>query len=288
MLSKKRKGDMPENAAAEAAQDSSRNVELSSRPAGASNPDAHDDGTDEESDYATMRVQRDEARAKLAASELRNEILEAAASEPCVRCNFYSDWTVRVRTMSGHVHTIACPDGPKTLVAHVKQKLAQFDPKCHILQQVALVLPCQATSSNSSSSSDSPVATDPALAADRTLASYGVSKRDVLDLLLVDMNWNRECRRIIEFIKEGGENVNFTPEMPLSNEDLALAVSWALVNSVRLLRLSLSKLSIRDKILGYVSSAQSRFFQLWCLIYLLSCYYFVSCADQSRLDSAAV
>ena len=127
----------------------------------------------------TKALKYDEAEAKLAAALLENERLRAAASEPCARCNFYSDWTVRVRTMSGQVRTIACPDGPQTLVAHVKQKLAQYDPKYHILQQVALVLSCEASSSSSSSSADP---TDPVLADDRTLASCGLSKCDALDL----------------------------------------------------------------------------------------------------------
>jgi hypothetical protein len=198
---------------------------------------AHDiDGCGDESDHATMmRAQRDEFKAKLDAALLENgrlkvgiERLEAAASEPCPRCHFYSDWTVRVRTMSGHVHTVACPDGPKTLVAHVKQKLAQFDPKCHILQQVTLVLPCEASSSSSSDP------TEPALVDDRALDSYGLRKRDVLDLLLIDMNWSNECRMMIEFIQNGGDTIKFTTAI---GDDVALAVSWALVNAVCLLLL---------------------------------------------------
>ena len=191
MSSKKRKGDVPETTAAPSAQKVLRNVRQSSQlKAGIDKGDGGDE------DHAPTRIQRDEARAELAAARLKIEHLEATASEPCARCNFYSDWAVRVRTMSGHVHTIACPDGPKTLVAHVKQRLAHFDPKCHILQQVTLVLPCEASSSSSSAN-----ASDPALADDRTLASYGLSKRDVVELLLVDMNWSSKCREMIEIVK---------------------------------------------------------------------------------------
>jgi hypothetical protein len=188
------------------------------------------DGGDESIHTKMMRVQRDEFKAKLDAALLENERLKA---EPCARCHYYSDWTVRVRTMSGQVHSIACPDGPKTLVAHVKQKLAQFDPKCHILQQVTLVLPCEASNSSSSSSSSSSAdPTDPALVDDRTLVSCGLSKRDVLDLLLVDINWSDECREMIALIKDGGEEIYFTAAV---DDDLALAFSWALVNVVCLL-----------------------------------------------------
>jgi hypothetical protein len=41
---------------------------------------------------------------------------------------------------------------------------------------------------------------------------------------------------MIEFIKDSEEEINFTSNMPLYNDDLALAVSWALVNAVCLLR----------------------------------------------------
>ena len=220
MSSKKRKGYSRANPTAKVAQKASRNAE-SSHPL----PEIDDLG--DESDLATMRMQRDQARAELAAALLRNEQFEAAAAEPCARCHFYSDWTVRVRTMGGQVHTIACPDGPKTLVAHVKQKLAPFDPKYHILQQLTLVVPCEASSSCCSSSSAD--LTESTLSDDRTLASYGLSKRDALDLFLVDMNWNNECRAMIEFIKDCGKEIIFEN---VKDDDLALAVSWALVNAV--------------------------------------------------------
>jgi hypothetical protein len=239
MSSKKRKGGLPENAAAEAAQKSLRNSDSSQAM-----PEIAGNGSGEEEDHASMRMKLDESQAKLAAALLeierlkngrdaelaaallKNERLEAATSEPCARCHFYSDWTVRVRTMSGQELTIACPDGPKTLVAHVKQKLAQFDPKCHILQQVTLVLPCEASSSSSADP------TDLALADDRTLASYGLTKRNALDLFLIDMNWNDACRSMLEHIENGGEEIHFFSEI---DADLALAVSWALVNAVCLL-----------------------------------------------------
>ena len=235
MSSQEHNGDLPENPTdEETAQKTPQNTNHSQ-----TEPDIDDN----ESDLAKTRMQRDEARAELAAALLKNEQLEAgrgaelsaallkierleaAASEPCARCHFYSDWTVRVRTMSGQVYTIACPDGPQTLVAHVKQKLAQYDPKCHILKQVTLVLPCEESSTNAD-------LTDPALADDRTLASYGLSNRDVLDLLLVDMNWSNECQEMIKFIRDGGDKISFAIDI---DDDLALAVSWALVNAVQCL-----------------------------------------------------
>jgi Ran GTPase-activating protein (RanGAP) involved in mRNA processing and transport len=245
MSSKKRKGDLPVHATAEAVQKSLRSSKLSQ-------PELDmDDDEGGKSDHAATRKLLAQRDAELAAALVKVERLEAAASEPCARCNFYSDWTVRVRTMSGQVYTIACPDGPKTLVAQVKQKLAKFDPKCHILLQIALVLPCEASSSSSSSNSsnskdkskskdknkssssssnnNSADPTESTLADDRTLASYGVSKRDALDLFLVDMNWSHECRELIELIRDGGEEVNFETVI---DDDSALAVSWALVNAV--------------------------------------------------------
>ena len=227
MSSKKRKGDLPESATAETAQAASHHVnQLSQLKAGI---DAIGASGDDDEDHATTRIKLDEAQAKLAAALLEIERLRATASEPCPRCHFYSDWTVRVRTMGGHVYTIACPDGPKTLVAQVKQKLAQFDPKCHILQQLALVLPCEA--SCSSSSADLP---DPALADDRTLASYGVSKRDALDLFLVDIIWSDACQQIIDQLKTCRERAFL---ISFIGDELPLAVSWALVNSVCSLQL---------------------------------------------------
>ena len=213
MSSKKRKGDFCENTAAETAQKTSRNTDSSH-----TEPDMNGHGDKCESDQTTLREQLEEALLKI----------EQLDSAPCTHCNLYSNWSVRVRTMSGgQVHTIACPDGPKTLVAHVKQKLAQFDPKFHIMQQVKLVLPCEASSSSSSAD-----ANDPVLADDRNLASYGLSNRDVIELFLVDMNWSTECQKLIDFIKDGGEEIQFTHEMQLDKDDSALAVSMALVNAV--------------------------------------------------------
>ena len=246
MSSKKRKGDLPASSTAEAGQKTSRHVEQSTKP----DADARGDG--DESDHAATRIQRDEAQAQLAAALLEhehfksrrdaelaaalleNERLRAAASEPCARCHFYSDWTVRVRTMSGQVHTITCPDGPKTLVSTVKQKLVHFDPKCHILPQVTLVLPCEASSSSSSDP------TDLALADDRTLGSYDMSKRGMLDLLLVDMSWSNACQEMIEHVKHGGERIVFRTRgrRDFIGDDQVLAISWSLVNAVCFLRLS--------------------------------------------------
>ncbi len=223
MSAKKRKGDLPAiSATGESDQTTSPDAKLS-QPTGQAD---HGGDDSDESSHATTRTLLRQRDAELAAALLEIERLRAAASEPCARCNFYPDWTIRVRTMSGRVHTIACPDGPRTLVAHVKQKLALYDPKCHILQQVTLVLPCETSSSGSAD------ATNPALADDRTLASYGISKRDVLDLFLVDMDWSNECRDMIEFIKNGGDEISFTTNMALWTDVSSLAVSWALVNEV--------------------------------------------------------
>ena len=171
MLSKKRRGDLPEDATN-----------------GSGEAIEHDDvdESNRRQQFAVMQAQRDEARAELTAARLEIERARAAALAPCSRCRFHPKWTVRVRTMAGQVHTIECPDGPTTLVFHVKQKLAQFDHKWLIHEQLALVLPCEASSSAgtiSNISADSG-ATDSALVNDRTLASYGVSSGDLLELPL--------------------------------------------------------------------------------------------------------
>ena len=223
--SKKRKSDLPESA--------SINAEQITQSSESSKPESIFDDGDESSwrhQLAAMRTRLDESQTKLAASQAEVERLRAAAMAPCPRCNFHSDWTVRVRTMAGQVHTIACPDGPATLIAHVKKELAPLDPKWMIREQLTLVLPCEASSS-SSSSSDADLANPAPLADDRTLASCGVSNGHLLELLVADMDWNDENRSIFEKIQQCGHDAKFTD--PRFFEDgAALAVSWALVNSV--------------------------------------------------------
>jgi hypothetical protein len=99
---------------------------------GVESSDTDDAELDLRQQLATMRTQRDHWRAQaeeLAAAQPKNERLRTAALAPCPRCNFHSDWTVRVRTMAGQVHTIQCHDGRMTRVAHVKQELAKFNSK---------------------------------------------------------------------------------------------------------------------------------------------------------------
>jgi hypothetical protein len=96
MSTKKRKSDLPEDAAALAGADAMRTT---LHPEYEMPVDASDDGAvgGGESDHATMQAQREEFKIKLDAALFEIERLRAAASEPCARCNFYSDWTVRVR-----------------------------------------------------------------------------------------------------------------------------------------------------------------------------------------------
>ena len=190
--------------------------------------DTHDAELDLRQQLAAMRTQRDHWRAQaeeLTAVQLENESLRAAALAPCPRCNFHSDWTVRVRTMAGQVHTIDCPDGPATLIVHVKQELAKFDPKYFIQAQLTLVLFCETTSCCSSADSS-----DSALADDRTLESYGISQGDLLELLLVDMNWSASSLQMIEQIKS--PKIRDQIRVDFLDDDRLLALSWALVNAV--------------------------------------------------------
>jgi hypothetical protein len=220
--SKKRKSDLPDSA--------SINADEIAQSSGSSQPESiFDAGGESEWRYqlAAMRTRLDESQTELAASQAENERLRAAALAPCPRCSHYAGWSVRVRTMVGQVHTIACPDGPATLIVHVKKELAPLNPKWIIQEQLTLVLPCEASSSSSDSD---PM--DPALADDKTLASCGVSKGDLLELLLVDMEWSAHSRAIIEQIKHGGEGITFSRDTPIRDEDGSLALSWALVNAV--------------------------------------------------------
>ena len=229
MSSRKRKGDLPENATSNVGLKASRMADDAD----------NDDESDLRRQLAAMQTQRDEAQAQLtvsqaslAAAALEIERMRAAALAPCPRCNFHADWTVRVRTMAGEVHTIACPDGPATLIVHVKQQLAEFDPKFHIQEQLTLVLPCEASSSSSSSRSSRSEAApiDAALGDDLTLASCGISKGGLLDLLLADMVWDDASQSIIDRIQHGGDKIDFSADMFICDTDLAL--SWALVNAV--------------------------------------------------------
>ncbi len=237
MLSKKRKNDF------ESASSEDRPSALESGNSQHSQPQLNVNLSDgDESDWkrqlASMRARLDEAHARLtasqaelAASQADVERLRAAALVPCPRCNFHADWTVRVRTMVGQVHTIACPDGPATLVAHVKKELAQYDPKFHIQEQLTLVLPCGTSSSCSTGSvGDGDEPNDLALADDRALASCGILRGGLLDLFLVDMVWDDASLAIIDCIQHGGDRIDFPFEMPFRDTDLAL--SWALVNEV--------------------------------------------------------
>jgi hypothetical protein len=187
-----------------------------------------DDESNWRDQLAAMRAQRDSALAQKTAAQADNERLRAAALAPCPRCNFHA-WTVRVQTMAGQVHSIACPDGPATLIAHVKKELVQFDPKFHIQQQLTLVLSCD-VSSSSSSGSDGVDPIPSALADDRTLASCGVSNGNLLDLFVVDMDWDKENLAIIERIRHGGDEINFVHGTRISDDNEALP--WALVNAV--------------------------------------------------------
>jgi hypothetical protein len=219
----KRKNDLPRNELSEDEASASRTPSFPK-----SNLD--DNESDCAQQLAEIRAQRDEARVELAASQAEIERLRSAALAPCSRCNFHPDWTVRVRAMGGQVYIIICPDGPATLIAHVKQELVQFDPKFHIQQQLTLVLPCEASSS--SSSNDAIDLIDPAIADDRTLASCGVSSGDLLELLVVDIDWSNHSLEVIELVKHGGEDFFFV-ECPIRDDDGSLALSWALVNAVR-------------------------------------------------------
>jgi hypothetical protein len=226
MSSKKRRGDSPARATTELSNAGSPDL-ASAHP----DPSTIDD-SDWKKEAIALRAQLDEARAEI-------ERMRAAAQPqpPCPRCDFHADWTVRVRTMAGQVHTVACPDGPKTRIAHVKQQLVQFDIKWFVQEPLTLVLPCEtfgdSSSSGSSSSSDGIDQTDPALVDDRTLASYGVSSGDLLDLLVVDINWSEHSAAFIERIRLCGSEMTYHDDTPIRDDDGSLALVWALVNAVR-------------------------------------------------------
>jgi hypothetical protein len=186
--------------------------------------EAHDidvESSDLLSQLSAMRTQLDEARAEI-------ERLRAAATAPCPHCNVHSEWTVRVRTMAGQVHTVDCPNGPRTQIYRIKKDLAQFDPKFYIQQQLVLALPCK-TSSSSSSHTDQ---IDMALADGMTLASCGVSNGDLLELFLVDMEWDEGGLAMIAEFKRLTKDYYC---IEFFDDDCVLPLSWALVNAVCLM-----------------------------------------------------
>jgi hypothetical protein len=67
-----------------------------------------------------------------------------------------------------------------------------------------------------------------ALADDQTLVSCGVSKGDLLELLLVDMAWDDASLAIIERIENCDDEFEFTGQQ----DEGILALTWALVNAV--------------------------------------------------------
>ncbi len=91
-----------------------------------------------------------------------------------------------------------------------------------------LVLPCEASSSSSSDAD--PIGS--ALADERTFASYAVSKGDLLEVFVKDIEWSAHSLEIIEHVKLGGEDVYFEENMPICDHDGSLALLWVLVNAV--------------------------------------------------------
>ena len=73
-----------------------------------------------------------------------------------------------------------------------------------------------------------------ALAEGRKLSSYGVSNGDLLELLVVDMEWSDSSQDVIDLIKNGGEFVRFENDHKSRVMDYVkwLALSWAIVNAV--------------------------------------------------------
>jgi hypothetical protein len=175
-----------------------------------------------ETELTTSQSSQNESVARSVASQAENKRMRAAALAPSPHFAFQSDWTVRARTMAGQIHTIHCPDGSKTLIAHVKQELAQLDPKFQIHQQLRLLLPCEALLS------DGIEPIDPLLTDDQTLLSCGVSNGGVVEVLMVDMVWSADCLELIEQFKQL-ENEDFLPNL---DDNAVLALTWALVNAV--------------------------------------------------------
>jgi hypothetical protein len=66
------------------------------------------------------------------------------------------------------------------------------------------------------------------------MSSCGVSKGDLLELLLVDIEWSNHGLAIIDLIKFGGDKISIGNDLRVCEKDGSMALSWALVNAVRL------------------------------------------------------
>jgi hypothetical protein len=218
----------------------------------------------ESADIRLMRAERDKARnacdearvelakkaalesallAELASAHLELKLARATANVHCPHCQLYADWTVRVRTMSGQVHTILCPNGPKTTIFWLKKELALHNPALHILQQIALVR--QREISGGSSSDDIggdsgflELGNDSDEKLSGTLGQYGVSQGQILDLLVRNIDWDGDCLELIEGIRRTEthllvDRLQCDPEHCQSiGQTQPIAVAWALTNGV--------------------------------------------------------
>ncbi len=172
-----------------------------------------------------------------AAAEAENERLRATAAEAaasvCVRCNnSHPDWSVRVRTMKGEVHTISCPAGGLTSIGRVKRGLAAQNHKWQIQQQLVLVVPPANHHEAGDNAGAGELDTAQPLADDCTLVSCGIADGDLLDLLVKEISWSLTDRDLIEQVRRGGETTKIHHEGRALGPLGSLAIAWAIVNEV--------------------------------------------------------
>lgn len=222
-------------------------------------------GTEDELENAEMRrmrAERDEARnicdqvrvapvkqaafesarlEEMASEHLESKLARVAADIPCPHCQLYADWTVRVRSMSGQVYTILCPNGPQTTIYWLKKELALHNPALHLVQQIALVRRREFSGGNDSDDSGGDsgfleLGNDEELSG--TLTQYGVLQGESLDLLVRNIDWDGDCFELIEEIRHAGthllvDRLQCDPEHCQSiGKSEPIAVAWALTNGV--------------------------------------------------------
>jgi hypothetical protein len=172
-------------------------------------------------------------RGRAAAEAECGRLRAAAPAAVCPRCSSsHPDWSVRVRTMMGEVHTIACPGGALTSISQVKRGLAVQNHKWQIQQQLVLVVPPANGHEAGDIAGAGEVNTAQPLADECTLSSCGVADGGLLDLLIKEISWSPSDRELIEQVRRGGETTTIHHEGRALGPQGSLAIAWALLNEV--------------------------------------------------------
>ena len=123
-----------------------------------------------------------------------------AAAEP-------APWTIRVKSMSGGVICVSCPDQAQTTIAFIKREVELQNPIC-LVQCQCLVLPVDMTDS-SDADLGSPASTP--LADADTLAAIGLGDGASLELLMQELAMAAHEQKLFDTIAQGGAEIDLRP-----------------------------------------------------------------------------